>query len=261
MLRFSTLIRLSFKNISEHSVANTGKRRYKRFAVENMDVRAKTLFTTETNLRNISISGACIVSKKSVKFGEKYLIRLESQDIHLSLPCVVVWETLCCNVNKSGRGFIPAYRTGIAFQGMTSDKLVKLKDFIRLAGIPNEQRLSDEYRPSALRFTVYANEKAVLLYPKTSPVKKISLSGMLVESYNIAQVEKKFPMALVLPNETPIRFQGRVASCITTAGGRLKRFGVGIEFLDMPEHERSKVSKFLCLLEEKTEPYHRPLNI
>jgi hypothetical protein len=246
---------------AERLAINGRKRRYKRFAVENMDVHAKTLFAAAIDLRNISMSGACIVSKKSVKFGEKCLIKLESEGMHLSLPCNVVWEALCCNLKKSGREFIPVYRTGVAFKDMPSDKLVKLKDFIRVSGIPNEQRLSDEYRSSALRFTVCAHEKAVLLYPKTSPVKKISLSGMLVESYNSIQVEKRFPMALVLPNEAlPVRFQGRVASCIAMPDERPKRFDIGIEFLDMAECERSKVSKFIGILREKIETPHRPVN-
>jgi hypothetical protein len=242
---------------AERFAANAGKRRHKRFSVASMRVNAKTLFAAETNLRNISTSGACVVSKKSVKFGGKHLIKLESEGIRLSIPCTVVWETLSCGSNNSGQGIIPAYRTGIAFQDMTSDKLVKLKDFIRVSGIPNEQRLSDEYRASALRFTVCSNEKAVLLYPKKSPVRKISLSGMLIESNNSAQVEGKFPMALFLPDEAlPIRFQGRVASCVSMPDGKPKRFGVGIEFIYMAESERSKVSKFLCLLEEKTELSH-----
>ncbi len=244
----------------ERFAMNIGKRRHKRFAVRNMDVHAKTLFAAEIDLRNISVSGACIVSKKSVKFGDKYLVKLESKEMHLSLPCAGVWESLCCSVKTSGRGFIPVYRTGVAFQDMTSDKLVRLKDFIRVSGIPNEQRLSDEYRASALRFTVYANEKAMLLYPKKSPVKKISLSGMLIESYKSVQVEKKFPMALFLPHEAlPVRFQGRVASCIAMPGERPERFDMGIEFLGMADHDRHRVRKFLGLLGEKTESSHRPL--
>ncbi|MCL4475596.1 MAG: PilZ domain-containing protein [Nitrospirae bacterium] len=243
---------------AERPAKNSGKRRYKRFAVENMDVHAKTLFAAEIDLLNISMSGACILSKKSLKAGDKYLIKLA---MHLSLPCVVIWESLCRSLKKSGGEFIPAYRTGVAFKDMTSDKLVKLKDFIRVSGIPNEQRLSDEYRPSALRFTVFTNGKAALLYPKTSPVKKMSLGGMLVELHNGVQAEKKFPMALILPNEAlPVRFQGRVASCIAIPNERSKRFDIGIEFLDMAEYDRSRVSKFLGLLEssqriEKSEEF------
>jgi len=245
----------------ERLAMNIGKRRYKRFVLENMDIHAKTLFTVGIDLLNISMSGACIASQKSLKFGDKYLIKLESEGMHLSLPCVVIWESLCCSVKNSGGEFIPVYKTGLAFKDMTSDKVVELKDFIRMSGIPNVQRLSNEYRSSALRFAVHANEKAVLLYPKTAPVKKVSLGGMLLELYNGVQVEKKFPMALFLPNEAlPVRFRGRVASCIAIPDRRPKRFDIGVEFLDMAEYDRSRVSKFLGLLEQKAESSYRPLN-
>lgn len=246
----------------ERSTMNREKRRYKRFALENMDVRAKTLFAAGIDLLNISVSGACMLSKKGLKLGDKYLIKIESEGMHLSLPCVITWESLCCSVKKSGGEFIPVYKTGVAFKDMTSDTLVKLKDFIRMSGIPNEQRLSDEYRSSALRFAVCANEKAVLFYPETSPVKKMSLGGMLVELCNALQVEKKFPMALFLPNEAlPIRFQGRVVSCIAVPNKRPECFDIGIEFFDMAEYDRSRVNRFLGLLEQKTESSHQPLTV
>lgn len=245
----------------ERLTKNPGKRRYKRFAVEKMDVQAKTLFAEGIDLLNISLSGACILSKKSLKFGDKYLVKLESGGGRLALPCIVIWESLCGSVKNSAGEVMPVYKTGLAFGGVTSDKLVELKDFIRVSGIPNEQRLSDEYKSSALRFTVHAHEKAVLLYPKTSPVKKVSLGGMLVELYDRVQVEKKFPMALFLPGDAfPVRFQGRVASCIAISDERSKRFDIGVEFFDMAEHDRSRVSKFLGLFEQKTGSSYRPLN-
>jgi hypothetical protein len=130
---------------------------------------------------------------------------------------------------------------------------------MRVSAIPNEQRLTDEYRPSALRFTVRTNDKAVLLYPKTSPVKKMSLGGMLLELYDRLQVEKKFHMALFLPNETlPVRFRGRVASCVAVPDERSRRFNIGVEFLDMAAYDRSRVGEFLGRIEQEIESFHSP---
>lgn len=230
---------------------NTGKRRYKRFIVDNMDVRAKTLFTSEVELLNVSMSGACILSKKSLKLGEHCLIKLEREGVLLTLRCIVVWETLCGSEKGTGEEVIPLYKTGISFRNVPSDRLVELKDFIRLSGMPCEEKLGDEYGPSALRFRVQTHEKALLYYPRISPVKKISLGGMLVESYSCISIEKRFPMALLLPREKlPIKFQGRVASCIEKDDRHSKRFDIGIEFLNMAENDRSRVVGFLDLLEE-----------
>jgi hypothetical protein len=232
---------------------NVGKRRYKRFVVENMDIHAKTLFATEAELLDISVTGACVTAQKSLRFADKHLIKLESEGMHLPIQCFVIWKNLSGSARNPSGEFIPVYKAGVAFKGISSDKLVSLKDFIRMSGIPKERKLSNEYGPSALRFRIHTNEKAVLYYQRTSTVKKISLCGMLIELYNGVKIDKRFPMALFLPNENrPIRFHGRVASCIEIPGKKLKR-DIGIEFIDMPENGRVRLSTFLDFIEDNTE--------
>ncbi len=238
---------------------NDGKRRYKRFSVTDMDVRAKTLFASEVELLDISMSGGCVLSRRSLKLGQNCLLKLGCEGNTFALRCAVVWETLCGS-ERSAEEVVPLYKTGIAFRKVPSDSLVQLKDFIRLSGMPRELKLADQYAPSALRFSVQSHQKALLYYPKTSPVKKISLGGMLMELYFDISVEKKFPMALFLPNENPpIKFQGRVASCIGMDDRHSKHFDVGIEFLEMTENDRSRMTTFLDLLERTPHPENRPL--
>jgi hypothetical protein len=230
-------------------------RRYKRFVVERTDVYTKTLFATEVELLNMSMTGACITAKRSLKFAGKYLMRIEREGMVLSLPCIVAWENLWCSIRGSHGEIVPVYKAGVAFRNLSSDRLVRLKDFIRMFGYPKEQKLSDDYKPSALRFTMLNNEGAVLYYPKTSPVKKISLGGMLTEFYDGISVEQRFTMALFLPNdELPIKFKGRVASCIEMPDKRSKHFDIGIEFLGIAEQDKSRLSRFLNVLEEKAAP-------
>ncbi len=237
-----------------------GKRRYKRFFLEGMDVRAKALFVSEVELLDISMSGCCVLSRKSFKLGEKCLIRLECEGNSFALRCKVVWEELRGSEKIAQEEVVPLYRTGIAFVKVSSDRLIQLKDFIRLSGIPNELKLGDQYVPSALRFRVQANPKALIYYPNTSPVKKISLGGMLMELYFDVSVEKRFPMALFLPDKNrPIKFQGRVASCIGMDDIHSKHFDVGIEFLDMKENDRSRMTTFLNLLERMELSKSHPL--
>ena len=120
---------------------------------------------------------------------------------------------------------------------------------MRTFGIPDGEKVRDEYPPTALRFRIKTTERAVLYYHKTSPVKKISLGGMLMEEYNGIELEWRAPMALFLPNETePLKFRGRVASCIEIPGKRSKHYDIGVEFLDMPEDDRLRLSEFLHLL-------------
>jgi len=234
---------------AEYSVMNTGKRRHERFAVEDMALQAKTLFATEVELLDVSMTGACIVATKSLKTGDQYLLRLQNKGTAFTLRGVVIWVTLSGSVKNAREEAVPVYRAGVTFRNVSSDKLVKLKDFMRTFGIPDGEKVRDEYPPTALRFRIKASESAVLYYHKTSPVKKISLGGMLMEGYNGIKLEWRAPMALFLPNgNAPLKFRGRVASCIEIPGRRSKHYDIGVEFLDMPEDDRSRLSEFLHLL-------------
>ena len=233
-------------------------RRYQRFVVEKVGIYTKTLHATEVELLNISMTGACVRVRESLKVSEKHLLKLHSKGMSFTLQCHVVWESADREGKLSGKAALPAHKAGIAFDGTASDKMIILKDFIRVSGTANGQRLSDEYGPSALRFQVYSNEKALLYSARTSYAKKISLGGMLVELDDAIQLERRFPLALFLPRQDiSIKVQGRVASCIEMPGKRGKRFDVGIEFLEMADKDKARLSRFLLAL--RAAPLHKKL--
>ncbi len=223
-----------------------GQRRYKRYRVENMNIRAKTLFAVETELVNVSMGGACLKARQSFKDTDKQLLKLSSGGTPLIVLCSVVWEAVMGDGEQSLEKRAPIFKAGVSFGNMPSDKLVKLKDFIRQSGSPCEQKVSDAYKPSLLRFQIHANEKAFMYYANDLPVKKIGLGGMLVELRGNVQPESVFLMELSVPNEPPpMRCRGRIASRIPVADGREGHIDVGIEFLDMTLADRYRLSKFL----------------
>jgi len=225
------------------------KRRYRRFIVENMGIHAKAVLAQDAELLNVSTSGACILSRKSLKLGENCLITLKREGTTLLLQCTVVWGTLCGSEKISVGEIRPLYKTGLTFGNLPSDKLIQLKDFLRVSGFPSEGKLSDQYGPSALRFGIQVNNNACLYYPNTSEVKKLSLGGMLMEFYDRLPVEERLPMALFLPSvNRALKFRGRVASCTKKEDRHSNHFDVGIEFLGMTENVRSKVAGFLTHL-------------
>jgi hypothetical protein len=195
------------------------------------------------------MTGACVTTRERLTFSDKHLIKFHGGGTPFTLSCHVIWETTSIELTSPTKGSDPVYKAGVAFNDTASDKMITLKDFIRVSGTPNQQRLSDEYGSSALRFQVQANEKVLLYYPRISYVKKISLGGMLIGSDSGIQVEKRFPMAVFLANENlPLKFEGRVVCCIEIADKKSKSFDIGIEFLDMSIHDKSRLSRFLQTL-------------
>jgi hypothetical protein len=224
------------------------KRRYPRFLVTGMDIQSKIIFTEPIQLSNISVGGACIITRMPLNSGNNVLIRINRNRIQHPLLGTVIWERpsggLFCRDGMS----LPIYRAGIQFKGVATGTLVQLKDFMRIAGAPEEKPYAEPDKQNALRYVVTREEGAILNYPTTYTVKKISLSGMLVEANFKLEVEQKYPMALFMPNEGhPVKFNGRIVSQFQLPG-RESSFDTGIEFYNLTEHGKIRLKRFIASL-------------
>jgi hypothetical protein len=224
------------------------KRRYPRFLVEGMDIRSKMIFTEQVQISNMSVGGACIITRMPLNTGNNVLIRINRDKIRRSLLGTVIWESRSGGISSRKGMSLPIYRAGIQFKGVTPEILVQLKDYMRISGIPEEKPYVETYRPNALRYVVTKGEGAILNYPATYTVKKISLGGMLVETNCKLEVDQKYPMALVLPGEgSPVKFNGRIASQLTIPEME-SGFDTGIEFCNLTEHENTRLKRFITSL-------------
>ncbi|MFZ5906161.1 MAG: PilZ domain-containing protein [Nitrospirota bacterium] len=225
-----------------HSVKE--KRRYKRFSLEGREVMAKMVLSEEIEIANMSIGGACIVTKNTFTPGAKVFLNLADGNIDGHLQCKVIWESAYsddASAQSPGR-----CRAGVQFQAVPPYTLIRLKDFMREAGVPDMQKLSEQYLPSSLRFKIYRNRKASLKYPSPCVVKQLSLGGMLVDTHQEHAVEQKYPVALYLSaGDVPITCTGRIASQIPVRTERSVRYDTGIEFLNLADQDRSHLRRFL----------------
>ena len=237
------------EHLQEPSLANTmdsrdypQKRRYPRYPLRAMDVRAHLLFTEEIELRNLSLSGACIRTLEDPQIGEKYLLRLRDEKVSRAIRCSVVWK---CAISSNG-SLPKAYTAGLQFHTLASDEIVMLKDYMRNSGVPIAIRVSDDFRPSPLRFSFTTDTKAVLKCPKALHVKTISLGGMLMESERAPKIEGHYLMKLPLSRgPEPLRIKARIASIIPRKESRRPRFDIGVEFLTMEDSDRVRLNSFI----------------
>ncbi len=222
----------------------TVKRRYERFAVGDRDLTAKAALADIIELCNISTVGCCIVTTKTLKPGDNVLLKLPHEKVSSPLKCTIIWERAEDEAAAEGQT-ANLRKAGLKFSDLDTGTLVRIKDFMRLVGIPSDQKLEDGLRPSPLRYSIFTHEKARMNYPTTFPVKKISLGGMLVETESDLDAGERYPMALYLPEgDRPVRFRGRVASKVPTAGG----FDIGVEFCDMSDDDRDRLASFIGTL-------------
>ncbi|UCE78535.1 MAG: PilZ domain-containing protein [Nitrospiraceae bacterium] len=225
---------------------NSGIRRFRRYDVDHMSMQAKALINTDVELSNISTTGACITTYERLQPGGRHLIELKAQKAPLLLRCKMIWRNPSVTVKDSYRTILPSFKAGLVFKDLSSDKLIQLKDYIRLSGIPDVKRASSKYKASALRFNVQSIENAVLYYPSKSTVKTISFGGMCIQTQHELIPEKRLTMTLLLPGEVlPSRFQGRVTSIIPAGNPGEQLYNTGIEFLNMKDRDKVRLGKLM----------------
>jgi hypothetical protein len=217
-------------------------RRFTRYSVEGMGMHAHAFFSEEVSLYDVSVNGACIHTTKDLRIGGKYLINIRDGKRSPYIKCRAVWRREGISDVNAQQG----YMAGLQFQGIAPDELVRLKDFMRTDGVPDEKRVSDDYEPSPLRFMIVSNKKATLKLPTMLNVRKISLGGMLIESDSALGLEGRYPVKLPLPRESAaITCQARIASVIPQSGSSKPRFDIGIEFLCMEDADKARLDSFI----------------
>jgi hypothetical protein len=218
------------------------RRRHPRYSVERFGIQAHMLFSEEVSLYDVSIGGACIHTTKDLRIGGKHLINIPDGKTPHYIRCRTIWKRESISDDNSRQG----YMAGLQFQGIAPDELVRLKDFMRIYGVPDEKRTSDNYQPSPLRFMVVSNNKASLKLPTILNVRKISLGGMLIESDSALGLEDRYPVKLPLSHASAaIICKARIASVIPQAGGSKPCFDIGIEFLCMEDADKARLDRFI----------------
>lgn len=218
------------------------QRRHPRYPLQGRDIHAHMVITEEVDLQNISVNGVCIHTKKHLQPGRTYLLKIRDEKMSRSIKCTAVW----IRAIGSNDSMHKECAAGLQFQNIASDEIIRLKDFMRNFGTPLETRISDDFKPSPLRFSITPHTKAFLKCPKILNVRTISLCGMLLESDSAPEIEDRYLMNLPLPHETePIMIRGRIASILPRTDSSGPHFDVGIEFLAIEDSDRARLDTFI----------------
>lgn len=220
-------------------------RRHKRFFVEGMEINGKMMFATEVSVLNISISGMSVKADRRLDIGKEYTVKLQDHHRAISVKGVVVWSTLVGCKGIHGDDMAPVYEAGMKFKDVLSGRIEDMIGFI------GENVGGPEHRFGGLRFSIKDPGRAVLQFPSSYFVKKISAGGMLIEGKEALEVEQRLPMELSMPGGPPIGFTGRVASCAGAGERGIEHFDIGIEFAEMGDQARKQLLHFIGTLNAK----------
>lgn len=217
------------------------KRKHKRYLVAG--VHGNVLYPSDLEVLNISIDGATIETTKRLDLNREYTLRIKYKDTILNLKGRIVWSILGYRENKYSKEIIPVYRAGVRFTDTLQEKTNILLNFI------DENKIRTfEKRLSGMRFEIATSEDIKIDYPYKYKVKKISLSGMLVETEYPFELNSRFNMQLFLNGEV-LNIIGRVVNYDEIKSEGSTKYEVGIEFIEMPDSSRKLLKDFLDALE------------
>jgi len=219
------------------STARSDKRRFPRFEVFHLAGSLKV--PVEITVINLSLGGLALETNSYLHFGRAYTLKLEDDEYSFSLSGTVAWCSLKKTIKNEAGEVLPIYRAGLKFEALSSDRSRELWELIRSHALV-------EIEDSVLgRFKVELPTDTELGSSYDFAVRKISLSGMLIETDFVPEMGSSFELQLQLDRQR-WDTRARVAS-IPRLGrqalGELTQ--VGVEFCDLEPNRFSELQSYI----------------
>jgi hypothetical protein len=174
-----------------------------------------------------------------LRFGRQYSVNLDHEGRRVSLVATVAWCKLRGTRKQSSGEVAPIYRAGLRFQVLSGERLQELWEIIRgHAVVEVDDSVFGRFEPEQPRVVELDSEYRF-------SVRKLSLSGMLIETDFVPGLESLLPLEVLLP-ESRWEAVVRVAS-VPNLGRRSigEPIHVGVEFCGLDRHSRSQLRSYL----------------
>ena len=213
------------------------RRRNKRYTVDG--VHGNVLHPSDLEILNMSIDGAAIETSKRLDINREYTFKIKHKGAIVSFRGRIIWSLLTNKEIRDQHKIIPIYRAGVRFTDTINEKTAQLIDFIEENKITTLER-----RVVGVRFKIDAPQNMKIEYPYKYEVKKMSLSGMLVETEYPLKINSRYHIEIFLERNV-LELLGRVAYCEEFNPGSGVKYNIGIEFTKIPVEKRDLIKEFL----------------
>src|SRR4030066_159237 len=101
-----------------------------------------------------------------------------------------------------------------------------------------------EKRLAGVRFKIVTPQDSKIDYPYKYEVKKMSLSGMLVETEYALDLNSNYDIELFL-GDNVLKIIGRIAYCEKIDSDDVTKYNIGIEFAEVSDNDKVTLKEFL----------------
>jgi hypothetical protein len=212
------------------------RRTDKRYAVEG--VRGNVYYLSDLNVINISIDGAAIETTNRLEVNGEYRFRIDYKGTPLSVNGFVTWSKLTRSEKRRSGELIPIYKAGVKFVGIMEKKADTLMNFIE------ENKVRTPERRSGVRYKLVASDNIKVAYPYGYDLKKISLSGMEIETEHPLAPDSTHDMEFWL-NEGTVNMKGRIVTRVAIPLKNITKYIMGVEFIEISDEDRELLKHFI----------------
>lgn len=218
------------------------RRRFKRYDANG--VSGNVFYPSNLNVINISMGGAAIETIKSLEVNREYPFKILFNGYTLHLRANVVWSVLSHSEKLGSGEVVPVYTVGLEFTNVLGDEARLLNKFIAENAIRKSER-----RLKGVRWSFPTSDSFQIEHLYKYGVKRISLSGMLIEFERPLHTETTYNMELLIDGNV-LNFIGRIANCVEIESETSIHYSIGVEFKEMSEKDKGVLKTFLDTLEK-----------
>ena len=215
-----------------------GRRRFPRYEVVGLGGRL--VVPMEVRVVNLSLGGMALETNDYLQFGRQYSVNLDNGGRRITLVATVAWCKLRRTKKNRSGDVVPVYRAGLRFQVLSGERLHELWEIIRShAVVEVDDSVFGRFAPEQAKVVELDSDYGF-------SVRKLSLSGMLIETDFVPELESRLPLEVLLP-ESRWEAMARVAS-VPNLGRRSigEPTQVGVEFCGLDLRSRSELRAYLA---------------
>ena len=201
------------------------------------------MLSSLVEILEMDTNGVTLLTDMRLNLGTEYEIRFADNQEVIKVHGAVQSSTLRKTLQNEDGDVIPLYVAELTFTAADEISRERLEKFV------GHHEMDEEEKLRHLVCKVASDDTIKLDFPSDYKVKKLSKGGMLIESGQPTEVDRKIPMELSLPGHVSIRLLGRIACCLINESGDLP-FDIGIEFIEMSEEGRKSLDAFIVELED-----------
>ncbi len=212
------------------------RRKNNRYDVEGIE--GCLTFVLNVKILNMSLDGMAVETNQMISVNKLYTIKVHHKDEVLDLKGQVIWSKLDRTALSPEGDVVPIYKAGIKFKDVLSEKSLSLLRFIEKNRVLTlEKRIFGRFNLKGGDAHIHCSHNFT--------VRKISLSGMLIESESPLEMNSEFDMTLNrADDDKEILIKGRVASLIEPEKSDTP-FRIGIEFTSLSDEDRKTLKEYI----------------